>query len=1379
MSRRTTFSFAWTCALAAALFLVFAGFLPAFAQATGSSTLSLATDSAGGAVHNVIHLTASLQTSGSSGTGSISFLDGTNPIASVPLNAQGIAVLGVASLTPGNHTLTATYAGDSTHASATSGTVAVAVTGVPVTLTSSASQSSVYANQPVTLTATGLPASATGSLSYLDHSTSLAMTAISGSVLAAYQAFGDGITSGQTVTSAQSYPSLFASADGFSITNLGVPNSLACDLLPYAILNKGLGPTQTSAPLSSVMIGTTDLDNYGGAYLPVFTSCDQAALAWLAIPREYKVLSSDPGTTVTSGSWNADPNTGTLQETSGAGTLTLGITSNGGPVYLWYLLSDALSGSFALDIDGVPGAASYSTQSTPAIGSLNHAPGMAFALLRLPLGAGPHALGVNVQSGTVGIFGAATPPSPGAASVHPTVLVSDIPNQLSTAPAAAPGLIAAYTQAIQSTVTQFQADGLDVRLIPTQQYMLGTAAEMSDSIDPNSLGQTHFTEAFGSIFGAEPTAPYAAFTGSTPTAAVAFSVPGTHSVIANYSGDSTYMTGSSPPISITVLPQTVSLTSLSTRTTSYPSGSPVVFTATVTPATASGTVTFYDGTALLSQAVLTGGAAVVTTETLALGLHSLSAVYSGDAPDAPSASPMLSVRITPGATSVILAPLTATAPYGALSSLTATLNPASAAGTITFNDSVNGTLGQVTSAEGSATLDASSLAVGTHTLTAFYAGDPSHLPGTSAAVTVTITALTTTTTLAAQPTQISFGAQTSLVATVSPATAGGSVIFRDALSGMVGTASIAAGSAVLNTSALSPGVRAISATYTGDVIHASSVSAISNVTVNVLPSAVVLAALPPSINTGSPVNLTATVSPVTATGTLTFRDPAAGVLGQATISHGVASLLLPSLPSGTYAITAVYPGDADDSACSSSAVSTQVVLQPSQIALAVAAASVPYSTALLISASVSPATAGGIVSFYDGPSPVGQASLVNGLAAFKIATLGTGAHHLHGVYGGDRVYATSTSAAVSALVTPAGTATTLTLAEAAVPLGSSVIFNVRVNTLPGSIPGGMVILRANGALLTSGPLANATAGVGYATLSISSAAIGFGTFLVTASYQGDGNNLPSDTSATPVSLAVVSSVTVTSLHLSSNQVPPQTPVTLAASVSNPSPVIATGSMEFSMNGAVLATVPLDASGLATTKLGAQPVGLYSLSARYLPSGIWAGSGSGPQTLTVTFPVALVLTPNTVSLPPGASTTVMLGLTPQSGFSGALQTQCTTSAPFITCTIDPVTSITGPLNNPVHLSVAQNTLGTLLPGPGTKLLQRTVFLAMLAPLYLWRRRSPKLRRRGLLALGTITLLSGCATGGDFGSIPPGRQLVVVTLTAAGTTTTAGVAVEVPK
>ena len=1352
----------------------------ALAQGISPSTLNINTDVASATVHTVVHLTASLQTSGSSPAGSVTFLDGTSVIASVPLNSQGVAVLGVASLAPGNHTLSASFSGDSTHVAAVSGTVAVAVTGLPAPFTSSAAQTSIYANQPVTLTTTGLPAAATGFVSFVDGSTPLTSAAIVGTSAPTYQAFGDGITSGQTVSQGQSYPSLFAQADGFSVSDFGVPNSIACDVLPFAILANGLGPSQTSAPVSSVMVGTTDLDTYGSPYLGLFTACDQAALAWLAIPREYKVFPGDPGATVISGAWTADASDGALLNTTGAGALQFGITSNGGPVYLWYGLADASSGSFTLTIDGIAsGTTSYSTQPVPAIGSLTHSPGIGVALVRLPLSAGPHILGVDAQSGTVSILGAATPPSPGAASVHPTVLVSDIPNQLTSAPTASPALIAAYTQAIQSSVAQFQADGLDVRLVPTQQWMLGTAAEMSDPVNPNSVGQSHLAQAVESSFGTTPTAPYAIFTGSSPAASVTFSTPGPHTVLANYSGDSTYAAGSASPVSITVLPQSVSVTSLSTQTTSYPLNSAVALTATVTPASATGAVSFYDGTALLTQVNLAGGTGTVTTNTLALGLHQLTAVYNGDAPDASSASPALTLRITPGGTSITLNPFVASAAYGSLGTLTASVSPVDATGTVIFQDSLGGTVGQAALAGGIATVDASSLAVGSHMITASYSGDASHLPSASNSLTVDIHALSTTTTLAAQPAQVSFGAPVSLVATISPAPGGGSVTFRDAVSGVLGTATVNAGSAILNTSALSAGLRSVSASYSGDLVYASSLSAIGTVAVSLASSSVTLAALPPSINTGTSLNLTATVTPATATGTLTFRDPAAGVLGQATVSHGAAFLLLSSLPAGSYLIHAEYSGDADDGGSSSLTVATQVVLQTSAATLMPIAAPLPYSTPVPLVANVSPADASGIASFYDGTNLLGQAPLVSGQAVFKTGALGTGPHQLQVAYGGSAVYAASTSSPTPALIIPASTVTTLSLAEVNVPLGGLVVFNVRVSTLPGSKPSGTVVIRGSGAALASGPLVNMSGGAGYATLSVATAALGFGTFGVTAYYSGDGNNSPSDTSAAPVFFNVVSSTTVTSLSVSSAQVPPQTSVTLTASVRNPSPLTATGAIEFLMNGAVLVTVPLDATGSASTKLPAQPVGSYSLSALYVPSGSWDGSVSGPQSFAVTLPVALVLTPTVVSMASGASTTATLGVTPLSGYSGSLQAQCVSSAPFVTCSVDLPLSVTAPVSGLLHLSVAQNTLGASLRKKRSELLKDGLSFALLLPVLLYRRRQGRIGGRSLLALCTVLLLSGCANGGDFGTIPPGRQLVVVSIQAAGTTTTAGVAIDVGK
>jgi hypothetical protein len=67
----------------------------------------------------------------------------------------------------------------------------------------------------------------------------------------------------------------------------------------------------------------------------------------------------------------------------------------------------------------------------------------------------------------------------------------------------------------------------------------------------------------------------------------------------------------------------------------------VTFTATVSPATATGTVQFLDGTTVVGTATLSSGSASFATSALSSGTHSITAAYSGDAIDASSTSSVL------------------------------------------------------------------------------------------------------------------------------------------------------------------------------------------------------------------------------------------------------------------------------------------------------------------------------------------------------------------------------------------------------------------------------------------------------------------------------------------------------------------------------------------------------------------------------------------------------------------------------------------------------------------------------------------------------------------------------------------------------------------
>jgi hypothetical protein len=75
-------------------------------------------------------------------------------------------------------------------------------------------------------------------------------------------------------------------------------------------------------------------------------------------------------------------------------------------------------------------------------------------------------------------------------------------------------------------------------------------------------------------------------------------------------------------------------------------GDTVTFTATVTPSTATGTVTFMDGSTTLGTANISGGEAQYQTSALAFGTHAITAVYNGDTNYSGSDSPQLSQVIT-------------------------------------------------------------------------------------------------------------------------------------------------------------------------------------------------------------------------------------------------------------------------------------------------------------------------------------------------------------------------------------------------------------------------------------------------------------------------------------------------------------------------------------------------------------------------------------------------------------------------------------------------------------------------------------------------------------------------------------------------------------
>lgn len=172
---------------------------------------------------------------------------------------------------------------------------------------------------------------------------------------------------------------------------------------------------------------------------------------------------------------------------------------------------------------------------------------------------------------------------------------------------------------------------------------------------------------------------------------------------------------------------TTTATSLSANPTSTAVvGATVTLSATVSP-TAAGTMTFYDSATQIGSSTVSGGTASISVSSLSSGSHSLTASFvpSNSSAFASSTSSTLTYTITGGGgatttTTSLSANPTNSATSGASVTFTATVSPSVASGTITFKDGAS-TIGSGTITGGVATLATSSLATGSHSISATFA----------------------------------------------------------------------------------------------------------------------------------------------------------------------------------------------------------------------------------------------------------------------------------------------------------------------------------------------------------------------------------------------------------------------------------------------------------------------------------------------------------------------------------------------------------------------------------------------------------------------------------------------------------------------------------
>ncbi len=198
-----------------------------------------------------------------------------------------------------------------------------------------------------------------------------------------------------------------------------------------------------------------------------------------------------------------------------------------------------------------------------------------------------------------------------------------------------------------------------------------------------------------------------------------------------------------PAGTVTSPATTVSLTA-STNAPQY--SQPLTFAATVSDtdtgvAPPAGTVALKDGGTVIGIATLARGMAVFTDSSLALGSHTITAVYVGNGTFTGSTSSLLPEVVTPLATATSLSDSARSITYGQAETLTATVRgliPGTAtptSGTVTFTDqATSATLGTAFLAAGTATIKIHSLTAGTHEIIATYHGDGRYFQSSSASL---------------------------------------------------------------------------------------------------------------------------------------------------------------------------------------------------------------------------------------------------------------------------------------------------------------------------------------------------------------------------------------------------------------------------------------------------------------------------------------------------------------------------------------------------------------------------------------------------------------------------------------------------------------------
>jgi RHS repeat-associated protein len=215
---------------------------------------------------------------------------------------------------------------------------------------------------------------------------------------------------------------------------------------------------------------------------------------------------------------------------------------------------------------------------------------------------------------------------------------------------------------------------------------------------------------------------------------------------------------------------------------------------------------------------------------------------------------------------------------------------------------------------------------------------------------------------------------------------------------------------------------------------------------------------------------------------VTFLDGST-TLGTGTLNGGTAGLTTATLTSGPHSITASYAGDGNDAGGTSS-VLTQTVNKTAPVLTLTSSANPAAYAAVTFTATLSPSTATGTITFIDGSTTLGTGTLVSGVATYNTSTLAAGTHSITASYTGDGNNSSATSSVLTETISSTLQVVTTSLPGTTAGTAYSQVFTATGGNAPytwsissGTLPIGLSLAANTGSVTgtaTVGGLTNFT-----------------------------------------------------------------------------------------------------------------------------------------------------------------------------------------------------------------------------------------------------------------------------------------------------------------